>query len=262
MSTEIWGLLAKSATDSETIEDAIIRLIAAHNDDETAHLEVGQSLQSHKASEIIDHLALSIVADKIADGQVDFAKLSSDSLMLISCFESLDGWQYDMDGSGGKILSTFYTKIYSGSVNGNWTSYWIPGASGYPICDFSKKMLFQTTLRLGSSSSQEMYLQCGIGKWFGFHIVNGNLYANVYNGSTETEVQISGITLTDDHVYRVIFDPSVPAFYYYVDGILKATISTGLPTGNAYDGPFYYIKTSSNAQRYFIVHDVLFSRDR
>jgi len=65
MAQPTWGMLAKSQTDPKTIEERIAEMIAEHNNDEEAHLGPGQSLQSHKASEIIDHLASSIVNDKL-----------------------------------------------------------------------------------------------------------------------------------------------------------------------------------------------------
>jgi len=41
-----WGLLEKSQTDNETIEEAIDRLITAHNDDANAHIgEITQIIQ-------------------------------------------------------------------------------------------------------------------------------------------------------------------------------------------------------------------------
>jgi hypothetical protein len=68
-------MLAKSQTDNETIEEAIARIVAEHESDEEAHLGVGDSLQSHKASEIIDHLASSIIADKLENKAVTVDKL-------------------------------------------------------------------------------------------------------------------------------------------------------------------------------------------
>jgi len=65
MANPVWGLLLKSLVSNETIEQAIARLITAHNDDEEAHTGVGQSLQSHKGSEIIDHIAESVLNDKL-----------------------------------------------------------------------------------------------------------------------------------------------------------------------------------------------------
>jgi len=60
-----WGQLPKSQIDPERIEEAIARMIKEHNEDESAHLGPGQSLQSHKASEIIDHAVKSILAEKL-----------------------------------------------------------------------------------------------------------------------------------------------------------------------------------------------------
>ena len=65
MSVEVWGLMNKSSIDPEKIEEAIDRIVQAHDDDPTAHLDDGQSLTSHRASEIIDHRAESIVNDKL-----------------------------------------------------------------------------------------------------------------------------------------------------------------------------------------------------
>jgi hypothetical protein len=61
----VWGQEHKSQTDSELIEGAIARMLQVHDDDPESHLDTGQALQSHKASEIIDHLAESIVNDKL-----------------------------------------------------------------------------------------------------------------------------------------------------------------------------------------------------
>src|SRR3990167_1270908 len=75
MSVETWGQLDKSQVDSEKVEAAVVRLIAEHEADQDSHLDVGESLQSHRASEIIDHLALSIVEDKIKDNEVSTNKI-------------------------------------------------------------------------------------------------------------------------------------------------------------------------------------------
>lgn len=64
MADPVWGLLAKSLSDAQLISEAIDSAITAHNDDPDAHLGAGQSLQSHRAAEIIDHEAASIVPDK------------------------------------------------------------------------------------------------------------------------------------------------------------------------------------------------------
>lgn len=62
----IWAGLQRANNDPTTIDEAIGEAITAHNDDPDAHLGADQALESHRASEIIDHRAESVVNDKIA----------------------------------------------------------------------------------------------------------------------------------------------------------------------------------------------------
>lgn len=64
--TLIWENLPRALDDTQTISEAIGEAIADHNADNTAHLGEDESLQSHRAAEIIDHLAESVVNDKLA----------------------------------------------------------------------------------------------------------------------------------------------------------------------------------------------------
>jgi len=63
---ETWEMMPKSQDDTSLISDAIDQAISDHNDDVDAHLGTDQALQSHRAAEIIDHLAESVVNDKLA----------------------------------------------------------------------------------------------------------------------------------------------------------------------------------------------------
>lgn len=81
MPSQNWGDLTKSQVDDELVEEAITRLVEVHNNNEEAHLAVGQSLQSHKAFEIIDHLAGSIVEDKIGDGEISSRCITTDQII-------------------------------------------------------------------------------------------------------------------------------------------------------------------------------------
>ncbi len=55
------------------------------------------------------------------------------------------------------------------------------------------------------------------------------LYAVTANGSANTNTQITGVTVTSPHTYQIIFNPGVNA-KFYVDGVLRATHTTNLPT--------------------------------
>ena len=124
MSIPTWGMLEKSQEDNETIEEAIARLITAHLADSNAHLGAGESLTSHRASEIIDHLALSIVEDKIAERNVtidhleDFGSMWRLSLPL----ETLDGWSIYTSG-GATVQNNVGKMIFSVPYNANPNYY-------------------------------------------------------------------------------------------------------------------------------------------
>lgn len=62
-------------------------------------------------------------------------------------------------------------------------------------------------------------------------ILNGStLYAQNANGTTATSTDVSsGITMTNFNTYTIIFDPGVD-IKYYINGVLKATHTTNLPT--------------------------------
>ena len=92
--SETWGDLPKSQEDPTTVDQEIDAKIQNHLDDPDAHLEAGQSLQSHKASEIIDHLARSIVTDKIAHGAVT-AYEGDSTIKIGDCVVATENGDYD-----------------------------------------------------------------------------------------------------------------------------------------------------------------------
>lgn len=271
MATPTWGLLAKSAVDSEKIEEAIARLIAEHNDNEDSHLEVGQSLQSHKAAAIIDHLAGSIIEDKIGDGQISLIKLTETKFIIMSCFESLEGWLDNSDpgatvqaGVGAGFLVTPAT-IDKTAILAALPS--APSMSGG--VNFSKNPFFQVRAYIPATTHQNIYLYSGNAsfptgppttKYFGFRVSNGVLFAVVSNGVYEWYSTITGITLAAKNLYRAVMTSGVN-IKFYVNGVLKVTRSSSLPTGEEDSILAFMIKTSDNVERELDLVDTLFSQD-
>lgn len=254
--TTIWGMLPKALDDDQTIVEAIAALIAAHEADETAHLGAGESLQSHRASEIIDHLAESIVQDKILDGELNLAKKSWNEFEYNTCWDSLGAWGYAAGrataGVAGMMLSANAGINTVAKLSGE-------GFGDVNATDWTKDMLFQTALALPATTEQLAYFMIGsceldgTDNAFGFKVVNGTLYAIhiVGDGDTQTEytTEITGITLTNFNVYRAVWNVTDQAFYFYVNGILKATQTTNIPTVNMPSFFAYYLKNTSAASR-------------
>lgn len=62
---QTWEMIPKSQDDNTLIAGAIAGAIVDHNNDVDAHLGPDQAIQSHRAAAIIDHIAESVVNDKI-----------------------------------------------------------------------------------------------------------------------------------------------------------------------------------------------------
>lgn len=65
----------------------------------------------------------------------------------------------------------------------------------------------------------------------GFFVDGSSVYASCADGTTQTvSSALSGVTVTDMNQYRVELDSGTTA-RFYVNGVLKATLTTNLPTG-------------------------------
>lgn len=217
MATPVWGNLAKSQTDNETIEEAIARLIAEHEADEEAHLGVGESLQSHKAEAVIDHVIGSVLADK----------LTMTELSYFTIFESLDGW--DIVGSVDNAdLPGLKLYVEYGSVDLSSVSN--ASQSPTPFRDSAKNILYQVIARWdGSNTHFNAWLGIlnGYGTTddgFGFVVLDGVLKGRLrYSGTTYYTDAIT-CDLTADHVFRVQYDATNLDVKFYIDGELVGTL--------------------------------------
>jgi hypothetical protein len=267
MSDLNWGMLAKSQADPETIEEAIARIVVQHNADEEAHLSAGQSLQSHKAAEIIDHLANSIIEDKILNRQITLEKLSDFERERYSLgLESLDAW----DISAGVSLNLGEIYLETGSVI-NTVRNALTRAGALP--HWNKNQDFQFIFRLDSITNQLFYISAGINfanepedQGVGFKVVNNTLsaYHKYSDGSDETEVltTITGITLTNYNIYRIKFVPG-EAIYFYINDVLKATHSSNLPSTDFEGGGVcdVYLKNTAAENKICYIRQIYFTQD-
>lgn len=227
-----WGALQKSSVDPETIEEAISRLILAHEADEEAHLGVGESLEAHKTSEVVDHLKGSIVADK----------MSMTEVLIKTDFESLDGI-FKM-GTYNQQFAGVELSVASGDVDYSKIAI-IPEYAIYQKV-FDKECLFEINLRLpdyavgfnawlgiggGYSAGNDFILPNG----FGFEFDNGVLYARVQRSTGNNREEITGLDFEVFHIFRAHYFPADELVTFYVDGVLVSSLS--LPTGVAEDTP-------------------------
>ena len=255
MALPTWGMLAKNQDDPEKIEEAIARMIAEHNDDEAAHLGVGQSLQSHKASEIIDHLISSVVADKFSASQI----------FVRTQFESIDGWDYSglaPQHNWPKVL------IHSGETLEEKTEFWAEGGGQFGLDSWQKNLFFQTAIRLNISSGANFQISIGCalggddGVCFGFKNVGIKLHGFFNNWGSVTSVELQDVPRYTDFTVRAMIDSAADEINFYVNGVLKGTLA--LPEISSGDEwwPYFMIQNQTQGVDEILnIYDLMLVRD-
>lgn len=211
-----WAMVPKSQTDAETIEQAIARLIAAHNADEESHLAAGQSLQSHKASEIIDHLARSVYRDK----------LIFDRFQIDEHFSTIDGWGHS---AGTELTRIAEMQILTTEVNSNFQFAQIRyGDSTYGTESFLQLPVLEVRIKYAETTGFNSHFEIGDlddVHGYGFYIHDGNLYVAWYDSDeVYHEELISGVDITHFHTYRIDLSDGVNAIWS-IDGAVKKTLA-------------------------------------
>lgn len=217
MADPVWGQLSKAQDDAETIEEAIARLITAHEADSGAHTGSGESLETHKAQDIIDHPAGSILADKETFTEV-----------VSKCnFGSLDGWHISdalwvkIQAYGAALIAAEY-----GVENNSWIKQNISWSEGFTAWDKNWMIQFVAWSNYGTGVTfRGGLIGDGFQEGFGLEFLNGDVRGFLQNGAAYTYTSYFTIDHTDIHTYRAIYDRTEEEFQFYVDGVLKGTIA-------------------------------------
>lgn len=113
MSIETWGMMPKSQEDAQTVEERVAEMIAEHEADPEAHTGVNESLAAHRANEVIDHPAASIVGDKFSESQIGNDWYHND-------FKSVD--QFVKAGTALVSGNMFGQQIYLNNPTTEWAT--------------------------------------------------------------------------------------------------------------------------------------------
>lgn len=247
MTLPFWGQLEKAQDDDETIEEAIVRLIVGHEEDPTAHLGDGESLQSHKSEEVIDHPAGSIVSDKLSFYDYQWSP----------SFESLDSYP-DSFGVTCNYAGTFKFTVEFGFDDNAYLEMSSPLLSD--TYNENKNMVYAFSARFENTPLRVTgYLQWENLRWW---IVDGVLSARFYNGTSYNEISLSSIVLTDSHYYKIVYSALDEEALFYIDGVLVATIER--PTGTKYTSsyaPFVDITALAGSDYYLFYSNLFYSRE-
>jgi hypothetical protein len=187
-------------------------MIRDHNNDPNAHLEEGQSLQSHKASEIIDHVARSVVRDKLK-----FNRFTIDEH-----FSTIDGWtksdRVELNCLGCVLLETRNVQ------NDLQFFYCLPGDplenQGTPDAN----PCWETRVLIETNSNQWVEIKQGrydMPEGYGFYVDDDKLFAFYWDENQNLiDYEIEGVDITQWHIYRCEFKKG-EYIKFYIDDVLK-----------------------------------------
>lgn len=261
MSVEVWQNLPKAQDDPETIEEAIDRKITAHLADVNAHLGENESLATHRASEIIDHLAESIVNDKLSDSSVSEDKFLLSKTSYQTNFDILDPFTivnnsgYVYGGIGGLTIISGPNLNDHSQVRGNSSGFSVWAATRNPVLTFVLASEFDY--------DQEGYFVMGrLGHLcFGFKFDDNSLYCYLreFNG-TEHTLEVSGIILPFYNIYQIKALTS-GTIEYYVNGSLVGSFSD-ISLSDLLSVFDFYIKNTNNESKGVRITNLNFYQDR
>lgn len=217
---DVWGLMPKSQDDPETIEEAITRIVGEHNDSATAHSDTGQSLDVHRKSEVIDHLAGSILADK----QSSVQRSVTNALLAVASMSQVGDVIDNGVGSVRLYIETPYTNV--SSVTAEYSNAGVLLTTAFDMY-YQALVQFDTSNTSFKSYWGFLANSTSTAVGFGFNVRSNVLRAHAGDGTHNSEVTISGIDLTQEHTYRAFYIAGEGQFYFYVDGVLEAQIAKG-----------------------------------
>jgi hypothetical protein len=211
MSTDVWGLLPKSQDDDETIEEAINRLISAHEADPEAHTGENEAIAVHRENDIIDHLAGSVKADKLTMTEYE----------LFDSFASVDAWTAVL----GTIQNVGYALQVNKVAGGAYVAQAFASIPFYNAANFgTKEMVLQFLAQPFASSGTKFFVFAVGSYWnnptdgFGIKIEFDGITLYVDKGGNRSfGTKFSG-TFTDWHLYRVHIVPIEGVIRLFADG--------------------------------------------
>ena len=244
MATPVWGTLAKTQDDPTTIDQEIDAKILAHNEDPTAHMASGQSIEVHRTNSIIDHPAGSVLADKV----------SNTEMLLSGLFDNLTPWAQTGTVATDKFpLLGLY--VEDGSVPSSTAEITIESPANFLNHAYDMTFLVVMDTQLESGKPFDAFFGIGDGfgtdfGGFGFVVNAGVLKAASCDEHTNRFSDPIAVDWSIPHVYRAQISHTDNAIVYFVDGTQVAQLAIFDDSIDGDSGPGFGIKAGADNDGY------------
>lgn len=169
------------------------------------------------------------------DGNVVVTSLRRRDYSWFTVFESVDGYFTTGSGTGTTTATSNGLALSTGATMGSRAEL-EKNTSSISTFTWDKKRRIKVLMRISSISDVSGTIVTG--KWssisnprhFGFAISGSSLYGEAADGTTSSQTLLQTIAAATTYELEAIINPGV-SVEFYVDGILKGTHTTNIPTG-------------------------------
>jgi len=240
MADPAWGALAKAQDDPQTIDQAIAAAIATHESDSDAHLGAGESLETHKSQEVIDHPAGSVLGDKQTWGEL----VITDNFTVPGRWNKIGAWEeFDLHGVNLHIEAATEVKaFYTQPANGQWDIDAADDGMVQIAVEFASDEE-KATVHTGAfdfSTPYNTHNQTLI-RGMGFKLVDNVLKGIWRYGGTTYETDAITFDFYFIMILRVQYDAATKTANFYRNGELVGSITIEGATGTLASGMFHRI---------------------
>ena len=196
-------------------------------------------------------------------GDVSLDSVFYNKRYIYTAFESIDAWTEYSTGTGNSDPTLGEVSLDTGATISSIADIHCEVFVEGDAINFSKNPYFQTPLRLSSITNQTVYITNGhySDDCFGFKIIDGDLYSIHVKAGTSYTNAITGITLTNYNIYKAIYT-SGSKIEFYVNDVLKITVTTNLPIATDVLEKFRYrIQNTASERKYLFSQYLLLNQD-
>lgn len=234
---DTWGLIPKSQIDDTLIEERISEMIAEHEADPEAHLGAGESLEAHRTSDIIDHLAGSVPFDKTSTYELSFKNY----FISPSTYDT-EG-NVNQNGNGSIVLNDYH-------VANAFSQVLIPIPSfqngSFPEKDITAQFILVLNYYNNDDTLDLMFGDSDNG--FGLTVRNQALKGRLCIDGTEYLTNALTFSKSMIHLVRIFISSADQSCYFFIDGVQVASLS--LAEKGSPDFGMLNLETSSTVSSY------------
>jgi hypothetical protein len=231
-------------------------MIADHETNPESHLGTGESLETHRAQDVLDHPQGSVVADKRQFSQLEFA----------TSFESIDAWTVTAASSFHELGAFGLTTT---ATTGNIAFAWLE--DGLPILaeQLVKSPMFQIAFELLSVTNvthnflftldQTMIGWPGIG----FRITNADIVGLFHDGATLHSVSLGNVATYTTYIARAFVNIALNRVEFWLNGVLLGTVpfEQHYTSDEALFPYFSVTKTGGTTAKTVFIRNMVVARD-